>query len=203
MPIRFAITRAACIGLFSAGLIGAPGAAPAPKDPVTIQGLAFPDRIGGAERGEVHDFEKTNPGLGHSVPYRMPGWAISVYVYDKGRTSVPDDPQSDVVKAELADARREVFEVRSNVEWKRDFSVQGEGRKVRFVCGAFTFADKPPDRLTGFLCLTGWKNKFVKVRLTTQARCGTEAEATRFVRAWTSVLWPPRAPGTRQRSASP
>jgi hypothetical protein len=201
MPTRFAIIRAACIGLFSAGLIAAPGAAPAPKDPITIQGLTFPDRIGGAERGETHDFEKTNPGLGHSVQYRMPGWSITVYVYDKGRTSIPDDPQSDVIKGEFAEARREVFDVRSQVEWKRDFSIQGESRKARFACGAFSFTNKASDQLSGFLCLTGWKNKFVKFRLTTPR--GSEAEAARFVRAWTGVLWPPRAPAARQRSASP
>jgi hypothetical protein len=202
MPIGFAIKRAAFTGLVAAGLIGALGAAAA-KEPLTIYGLRFPDRIAGAERGEPHDFEKANPGLGHSVQYRMPDWSITVYIYDMGRTSIPDDPQSDVVKSQLEDARREVFQVRSNVEWKRDFSIGSESRKVRFICGVFAFTGKASERLDGLLCLTAWKNKFVKFRLTTSARKGSEAEATRFVRAWTGVLWPSRAPAARQRSASP
>lgn len=203
MPIRFAIKRAAYVGLMAAGLIGAPGVAAAPKEPLTIYGLKFPDRIAGAERAEAHDFEKANPGFGHSVQYAMPAWSINVYIYDMGRTSIPDDPQSELVKGQLADARREVFQVRSKVEWKRDFSIHSESRKVRFICGAFAFADKPSEPRDSFVCLTAWKNKFVKFRLTTPPRSGAEAEATRFVRAWTGVLWPSRAPAASQRSASP
>jgi hypothetical protein len=202
MSVRFTIRRAACIGLVAAGLGGAVTAVAAPKEPLTIYGLKFPDKIAGAERGEPHDFEKANPGYGHSVHYTMPGWSITVYIYDMGRTSIPDDPQSDVVKGQLAEARREVFDVRSKVEWKRDFPIHGESRKVRFICGAFAFANKASESLDSFLCLTAWKNKFVKFRLTTRPSSGSEAEATRFVRAWTGVLWPSR-PAARQRSASP
>jgi hypothetical protein len=202
MRIGFAAKRAACIGLVAAGLAGALGIAVA-KSPLTISGLRFPDKIAGAERGEPHEYEKTNPGLGHSVQYGMPGWAITVYIYDMGRTSIPDDPQSEVVKGQLDEARREVFQVRSKVEWKRDFSIGSESRRVRFSCGAFAYADKASEPLDGFVCLTAWKNKFVKFRLTTRAQKGSEAEATRFVRAWTGVLWPSRAPAARQQSASP
>jgi hypothetical protein len=196
--MRFYCMRAALIGAIAAGLIGSAVA----QEPLTLHGLKFPAKIQGAQRGAPHDFEKTNPGYGHSVQYTAPDWAITVYIYDMGRDKIPDDPQSEVVKGQLEAAKREVYDVRSDVEWRREFTIDGESRKARFICGSFAFADKNSEPLDSFVCMTGWKNKFVKFRLTTRPRDGTEAEATRFVRGWIKVLWPPRAP-VPQRSASP
>ena len=45
---------------------------------------------------------------------------------------------------------------------------------------------KPQD---GFLCVTSWNNKFVKLRLTTLADSNTENDARKHVAAWIPVLW--------------
>jgi len=45
---------------------------------------------------------------------------------------------------------------------------------------------KPQD---GFLCVTSWNNKFVKLRLSTLADSNTEADAKKHISAWIPVLW--------------
>jgi hypothetical protein len=45
---------------------------------------------------------------------------------------------------------------------------------------------KPQD---GFLCVTSWNNKFVKLRLATLADSNTENDARKHIGAWIPVLW--------------
>jgi hypothetical protein len=189
--MRFAdIGRAPWLVLTTAALLTTSGVAGA-QESLAIHGLKFPARIQAAERGSTHNFEKDNPGLGHSVHYRAPDWAITVYIYDLGRDKIPDDPRSEIVKAQLDAAKREVDDVRTAVEWRREFTIDGESRKPRFICASCAFKDEKSQPLDSFICLTAWKNKFIKYRLTTRPRQGTEAEAIRFMRAWVRVLWPP------------
>jgi hypothetical protein len=47
---------------------------------------------------------------------------------------------------------------------------------------------KPQD---GYLCVTSWNNKFVKLRFTTLSDNNTEAAARKYVAAWIPVLGGP------------
>src|SRR5437879_5436107 len=95
--------------LLAAGLLMA--AMVAAKSEAAFFGLTFPDRVADAQIGPTTDYEKTNPGLGYSVRYRQPGWTTDVYIYDLGRPSIPDDVESDVVKAQLRQAQGDILEL--------------------------------------------------------------------------------------------
>jgi hypothetical protein len=162
---------------------------------VSFHGLTFPERVGGAELGETHDFEKSDPGLGYGVRYQKPGWAIDVYIYDLSRSSIPDEVSSEILKAQLAQGRSDIFELEkrgtySKVKQIGAFDVKDRGGRARFICETFTYTREAMGNVDSFLCLTGWHNKFIKYRLTTAHRAGSVADAKSFMEAWLPVLWP-------------
>ena len=167
--------------------------AAASAEPVTIAGIVFPDRVGEFTRGAGRDYEKTSPGLGYSFPYRQEPWTATVYVYDRRRTSIPDDVASDVIKAEFAQGKGEILGgVRAGV-WRkaeliRDFTLPGRG-KARFACASFALVDALDVERDSVLCVTSAKGKFVKFRLT-GSRGGSDSAALTFIEAWSRVLWP-------------
>ena len=57
-----------------------------------------------------------------------------------------------------------------------------------------------PSLRTGYLCVTSWNNKFVKLRFTTLADSNTEAAARQYVAAWIPGLW---GPGGTARAEQP
>ncbi len=161
----------------------------------SFYGLTFPDRIGDAQLGETHDFEATNPGLGYGVRYQKPGWAIDIYMYDLGRSSIPDDVSSDVIKAQLAQAKGDIFELEKRgtyrqVKLRGSYVIKDARGGARFACEDFTYVHETMGNVDSFLCLTGWNNKFIKYRLTTAHRTSSAAEAKRFMEAWVEILWP-------------
>ena len=178
--------RTSLILTFAALLLAA-GAALA-QQPLTLFGLTFPDRIAGTQRMPPHDFESKNPGLGYSVEYRTQGWKIDVYVYDLGRSSIPDDPQSEAVTGQLAQATGDIYKSYGQVETRLTYAILDDAAHVRFLCRSFGYNDKQGPR-DSYLCVTSARGKFVKFRLTTERRPGSESAANGFVQAWTGVLW--------------
>ena len=161
-----------------------------------IFGLRLPPEIGGAERGIVADYEKVRPGLGYGVKYLMPAWKVDVYLYDMKRRRIPDDPESDDVRAQLAGARNEISEaaqrgVYDNVRANGDYAIDDKTGRPRFVCSALNYLEKViATEVDSYICLTGWQNKFFKIRATTARHDSSRAELRRFVEAWIGVLWP-------------
>jgi len=162
---------------------------------VSYFGLTFPDRIGGARIGPVTDFEKTDPGLGYGVRYDKPGWVIDVYIYDDGIGPVPADLESTVVQSQLKQAQGDIFGLQkrgdyANVSLKRSYVLRDAGGRPRFLCADYTFVRKGMGNVDSFLCLTSWNGRFVKFRLTTGERPGSDREAAAFVNAWSGMLRP-------------
>jgi hypothetical protein len=162
---------------------------------VTYFGLTFPDRVGDAKIGPTRDFETTNPGLGYGVKYEKPGWAIDVFIYDLGRASIPDDPGSDVLKAQVDQAQGDVFEQQTrgayaDVKVTSSYLIKDARGQPRFLCEDFSYVRQNVGNVDSFLCLTGWHDKFVKFRLTTLHGSRSPAEARRFMEGWFKVLWP-------------
>ncbi len=165
------------------------------KAAVSYFGLTFPDRIADAQIGPTRDFETEHPGLGYGVRYQKPGWAIDIFIYDLGRTSIPADVGSDVLKAQLEQAQGDVFEqqrrgVYSQVKVTGSHTIKDKGGRDRFLCDDFSYVRQPEGSVDSFLCVTGWNNKFVKFRLTTRHAARSAAEARRFIEGWLEVLWP-------------
>ena len=157
--------------------------------PLSLLGQTFPDRIAGAQRTEPHDFESKTPGLGYSVEYVLKGWKIDVFIYDLRRTDITDDAQSAPVTGQLAQATGDIFNAYKQVQIRLKYAILDDAARVRFLCSSFGYADKQGER-DSYLCVTSAKNKFIKFRLTTNRRAGSESAANAFVQAWTKVLWP-------------
>jgi hypothetical protein len=135
------------VGAFLLLLTVAVGATRAAPERVRFYELSFPDEVAGARRGSSFDYEKTTRGLGYSVRYVKPGWLIDVYIYDLRLSSIPDDPASELVKAQLAQAKADIFELErrgnyANVAVKNDYSIGDAGGQVRFLCSAFSYLHK-------------------------------------------------------------
>jgi hypothetical protein len=180
--------------LFTA--VTAPAGAQALIHTDTVYGLRLPAQIGGAERASVKDYETTRPGLGYGVTYRLPGWTTDLYVYDLKLSTIPDDPTSTVVMEALTQAKNEVFGLAQrgdykNVVLKSDYTILDSSGRTRFVCAMFAYHHvKLKGEVDSYLCMTGWKGKLVKFRMTTPRNDASAAVSRRFIEAWSGVLWP-------------
>jgi len=166
-------------------------AAPASAESVKFLGLAFPETIGGAQRGVPHDFESEAPGLGYSVKYRAAGWFIDVYVYDLRRQAIPSEATSEPVKAQLVQATDDVQHrpTATDIKITRRYELSDQNARVRFLCTSFNYKDRDTP-VDSYLCVTSWQNKFVKFRLSRRSQAGSDIWANHFVRSWMPVLWP-------------
>jgi hypothetical protein len=158
-----------------------------------LLGLRFPDTITGFKRGNVKDYETEHPGLGFGVKYSSNGWSIDVYVYDDGFKDIPDSLSSERVTSQFAQARGDIHSIRQTrnetVEDGETFQISPAGT-ARFMCESFLIVDTNSHRIDSFLCLTAWKGKFVKYRLSTLRNEASTAIAKGFVGAWADQLWP-------------
>ncbi|KAB2920121.1 MAG: hypothetical protein F9K29_02835 [Hyphomicrobiaceae bacterium] len=164
----------------------------AASEPVQFYGLDLPQEIAGSRRGKVHDFEKTQRGLGYGAEYVRPDWTTNIYIYDRQKTSLPDDVQSDAIRGELEEAKGDVRRSAkySRVELKREFLVRDPRGKARVSCAMFDVTTKDPARNDTFVCLSSWRHKFVKFRLSTQPRADSESAARAYLETWIRLLWP-------------
>jgi hypothetical protein len=160
-----------------------------------VYGLPIPDRVGGLVYARTVDFESKSPGLGYALRFAgKPGWMVDVYLYDLGLKTIPADTESDVIKDQLAQARGDVFELGkrgtyAGVTDKGDFKVPATG-KPRFICASFSYlrGDRVDIDVESYLCLSSWKDKFVKVRMTAPKGTMARSDATDFVQAWIELL---------------
>ena len=160
-----------------------------------VYGLSIPDRIGGLVYARTVDFESKSPGLGYALRFEgKPGWMVDVYLYDLGLNTIPADAESEVIKNQLAQARGDVFELGkrgtyANVTDKGGFSVPASG-KPRFICASFGYlrGDRVDIDVESYLCLSSWKDKFVKIRMTAPKGMMSRSDATDFAQAWIELL---------------
>ena len=172
---------------------------------VTVFGLKAPDEVSGFTLNDSTNFEKAKPGDGYGLDYSQPGWKLDVFIYDLRRAAIPDDAASAIVRAEFERSRQDAFlaaprGLYAQVYLRRNFTIDEPTKRTRFQCAAFFLrrdGAKPQD---GFLCVTSWRNKFVKFRMTTLSDKDTEATARKFMMGWVPVLW---GPGVRAEEPPP
>ena len=175
---------------------------------VNVFGLKAPDEIDGFTLNDSTNFEKIRPGDGYGLDYSQSGWKLDVFIYDLKRAAIPDDAKSAIVRAEFERARAEAFLAQprglyAQVYLRRNFTIDDAAKRTRFQCAAFHLmrdGAKPQD---GYLCVTAWNNKFVKLRLTTLSDSNTEAPARKFIAAWIPVLWGNGAANFRAEQGKP
>ena len=159
-------------------------------------GLGFPEEIGGAVAGAAYDLESSNPGAGYGVEYDLgPDWRIQVYIYDFGLASIPADPQLGPTIDQLQISVREIFAKEADgtlrhVDLVDTYTFGGDEAQCRFVCSRFAIDVNDKDQTECLTCLTSWRNKFIKLRITVRQSETAHADAQAFVRAWENELWP-------------
>jgi hypothetical protein len=168
---------------------------------VSVFGLKAPDEIEGFTLNDSTNFEKIKPGDGYGLDYSQSGWKLDVFIYDLKRAAIPDDPKSAIVRAEFERVRADAFLAQprglyAQVYLRRNFTIDDTGKRTRFQCAAFHLTRDGAKPQDGYLCVTSWNNKFVKLRLTTLSDNDTEAAARRYVAAWIPVLWGPGGAAT-------
>ena len=160
-----------------------------------VYGLSIPDRVGSLVYVRTIDFESKSPGLGYALRFSgQPGWMVDVYLYDLGLKTIPSDAESDVIKNQLAQARGDIFELGkrgtyANVTDKGSFTVPAAG-EPRFICASFNYlrGERVDIDVDSYLCLSSWKDKFVKIRMTAPKGTMSRSDATSFVQAWVELL---------------
>jgi hypothetical protein len=161
---------------------------------VNVFGLKAPEEIEGFTLNDSTNFEKIKPGDGFGLDYSQSGWKLDVFIYDLKRAAIPDDAKSAIVKAEFERARADAFMAQprglyAQVYLRRNFTIDDAAKRTRFQCAAFHLTRDGAKPQDGFLCVTSWNNKFVKLRLTTLSDNNTETTARKYVAAWVPVLW--------------
>jgi hypothetical protein len=189
------VVRTACAVLiaFFAAVVGA-AAQTSAKGSVTFFDFTFPEEVAGASIN-IRDYEATEPGLGYSASYRQGEMTATVYIYDDGKPIIPDNPQSLLVLAQLEQSRTEILRLWQDVGAKADveerFTMEDARGRTRLICTGFALIGNEGPVSDTFACLGVAKNKFLKFRVSTTHRKGSQAEAKRFVNTWIDRLWPP------------
>jgi hypothetical protein len=188
--------------LLTALALGTAATAPASAAvSVNVFGLRAPEEIGGFTLNDSTNYEKARPGEGYGLDYSQPGWKLDVFIYDLKRAAIPDDVKSAIVRAEFERSRADAFMAQprglyAQVYLRRNFTIEDPGKRTRFQCAAFHLTRDGAKPQDGFMCLTSWNNKFVKLRLTTLSDRDAESVARKHVAAWIPVLWGARAQQT-------
>src|SRR5215470_9209182 len=155
MPVVIRIVCAVLIAFLSA-VTGA-AAQTSAKGPVTVYDFTFPEEVAGAQRISFRDYESNQPGLGYSAGYHQGNLTGTVSIYDDGKQSIPDDPQSPLVKAQLEKSRTELVGlwhgVGVRVDVKEEFTIEDARGRTRLICAAFAITDDDGRPRDSFSCL--------------------------------------------------
>jgi hypothetical protein len=159
-------------------------------------GLIFPDSVAGIVKGNVKDFEGTNPGLGVSVPYDRPGITVTVYVYNLRLRSIPADLSSPIFKNHFAQVLQDIYEMEKRGYYK---SVKKTAEGIIFLradktgpqalSASFSYVQNGIERLSK-VYLLGHKQHFVKIRFTydKSVQAQTEEKLTAFLNAMANMI---------------
>jgi hypothetical protein len=163
----------------------------------TLFGVDFPNEIAGATFKSTTDYEKTDPGLGYGVRYRLANWAADsfIFIYDAKVSAIPDDSASAKLKDQFRQAQGDMSDLERNgtyTQFKvlRNHAVKDRRGRDRLLCTDYAFVQKNVGEVDSFLCVGGSHGKFVKFLLTTKRHPGSDKEAAQFVGAWLPILWP-------------
>jgi hypothetical protein len=185
-------TSRAAWALVALALLGSLAQAQAPTAPVTVAGLTFPLEVAGARIAASQDYESQHPGFGHTVRYTRQNWIIDIDLYDMRRRVIAEGPNSPPVREQLEHAAGEVIRTFNRTERTAGYVINDARGRARLQCASFVYrrSDRPGD-FTSLLCVTGWKNKFVRFRMSAPRQGSSEADAKAVLEAWIEILWPP------------
>lgn len=160
-------------------------------------GFEFPACIWIYERDDEppHDYESRAPGYGYSCGYIIPevfSRTMTVYIYDRGRSDIPDRIDTEIARDEFYRSTHEAFSNRafySDVSMTDDGVCGGEfGWPFFFAAVTFTHIDRDEPRAS-LVAVTAWRSKFIKVRITRPPGGDAVQDMKRVIEAWSEYLW--------------
>jgi hypothetical protein len=139
--------------------------------------LRFPDKLGPWEKRDVHHYD--NPAHGTSIGYRHPLTGVATfYIYHNGLKKIPNGGKSDVVRREFAGVLGEIEATYSGADYEHlkkvmeaEPEVRGNGKAATLLAAVYSFSVRdqhPPQRLS-YAMVTGFRNRFLKLRFTLPA----------------------------------
>jgi hypothetical protein len=132
-------------------------------------GYEWPYQLGFAHYEGHTDNTATEPGLGVSIAYGMPETDTTIYIYDKGRSDVPDGIANSIVQSEFNAALRDIAMVKVSAQ------LVSRGDLQEGVDWPLVVAHLKIDGANSLLAVTGRGGKFVKLRATWKPERAIEA----------------------------
>lgn len=127
-----------------------------------------PDVLGSLRFRRVRVFDQ--PGLGYSMVYDGDGSVLTVFVYDRTDSTIPDGIESDLVQAQF---RTAIEGVLRSTEWEAAELLCTGSRPVRSgsanvpdVLEAYFRLSKRSEPMQSAILLAGWHRHFIKLRWT-------------------------------------
>jgi hypothetical protein len=147
------------------------------------------------QRGtDVVDYERSRPGEGFSVPYSATGGSVTLIVYDRRLPLIDEGSETSVVTHEYEAAKRSVIHgvhlgLYASAELVAETRIPESGQQFR--CARYKLDLATRATLSdSVVCLAGWRNKFVKVRVTTPSAQTETIDVFATVRDLARQLWP-------------
>jgi hypothetical protein len=156
-----------------------------PDQPARVYDYVFPAEFDRAKRLSVRGYD--DPGLGYSVGYQRGPVTMTIYIYDLGRKSIPNNADDPIVVGELTSSIKEAVQVRKNVELKKSFALPDARKVTRLNCAWLSYEGN----VEGGVCLGAAKSKFIKFRTSAPENPDSLAVGVFFVRSWLPFFWPP------------
>lgn len=160
---------------------------------VLVPSLNFPE-VEGFERGEINQFE--DPRAGYSLAYDSsePKITVTVYVYNRGLTSIPNGIESELAKAQVDEVEQALPEMVRRGHYT-SFKRRGDGEKPFGISKALWRSfelGSAEGSLNSEVYVTAFQNSFIKVRGTysTESAEACEKKVTELIARLGEILQP-------------
>ena len=201
--------HALAVGLFSLAVAASafigPKTAPAHRD--EMAGLTFPKTLGGFAYVSLHHYGSA--ALGYSLCYKLENMAkADVYVYTKDIADIPSGISNAVVKTENRTLRMELDLMQQHGDYQNltplDSGVKAASERIAFLWGRYSFTASG-HAVVSETFLTGYANRFIKVRLTGKAEhaAAVRAATDAFIEALAAALEAETEPGVLAQAIPP
>lgn len=135
-------------------------------------GLTFPATLAGLAIDSITDWEQKRPGMGQSIAYVSPQVKATIFIYTAGLPQIREGIESSSAQASFIQAMNEIFMAEkwgfltsaSLLESNR-VAIASAGKVITLLHAAFQLGEDGTERLS-YLYVTGYRNRFVKLRLT-------------------------------------
>jgi hypothetical protein len=147
-------------------------------------GIEFPEKLANLERGDIANYELTQPGLGISVGYNMPNINATIYLYNLGFQTIPVGARSGLIVQHLKETIEDIYEAYRRgiydavVKLFEERTNIGSPCRILEVLSACLLISQYGEKRISYLYLGGYSNQFLKIRFTYNEKSATQGKET-------------------------